>query len=172
MVISSFTCSFAFSSCPVDQDLNASWNNLGGKLGLNWAVSDDGLVWASWTRGYRSGGFNGRNPNPQTPAGPFGEETVDAFEVGSKLDFAYSLTNHLRLYSGIAHVRNIIIYDEILIANASASLRLPGDKLTLTLYGRNLSEEQYGQGAAATSLFFVDFIASPREWGIRLSYDL
>lgn len=293
IAVSSFTCSFDFSTCPVDQDLDDSWGNLSGKLGLNRTVSEDWLVWASWTRGYRSGGFNGRNPNPQTPAGPFDEETVDAFEIGSKLDFAngrgrlniaayyndfddlqrtilnaanlqtvenaasatisgfeidfaYSLGEHLRLYSGLTHVdaqyeqflgfdvdfpgdgisdperaknldffnvakwqaaatlawegmllnfmggeshlnlragfswkdefpsniRNVIIYDEIFIANASASLRLPGDRLTITLYGRNLTQEQYGQGAAATSLFFVDFIAPPREWGVRLSCDL
>ena len=36
--------------------------------------------------------------------------------------------------------------------------------------GEPLTEEQYGQGAAATSLFFVDFIAPPREWGVRLSF--
>ena len=87
--------------------------------------------------------------------------------------------SHLNLRAGFSwkdefpsNIRNVIIYDEIFIANASASLRLPGDRLTITLYGRNLTEEQYGQGAAATSLFFVDFIAPPREWGVRLSYDL
>ena len=292
IVASSFTCSFDFSSCPVDQDLDDSWSNLGGKLGLNWTLSDDWLAWISWTRGYRSGGFNGRNPNPQTPAGPFDEETVDAFEIGSKIDFAdgrgrlnvaaywnefddlqrtilnadnlqtvenaasatisgfevdfaFSLSDYWRLYSGVAfvdadydeffgldadfpgdgipdpqaaakldffnvaewqasatlaweevpvtvfggesylnlragffwkdefpsNIRNVIIYDEILVANASASLRLPGGRTTMTLYGRNLTDEQYGQGAAATGLFFVDFIAPPREWGVRVAFD-
>lgn len=70
-----------------------------------------------------------------------------------------------------SNIRNYIIYDDTFLAQASATLHLPGDKLTLTLYGKNLTNEEYGQGATATSLFFVDFIAPPRTYGVRLTYD-
>ena len=56
------------------------------------------------------------------------------------------------------------------MAQASATLHLPGDRLQLTVYGENLTNEQYGQGAAATGLFFVDFIAPPRIYGARVTY--
>lgn len=282
-------CDFEFTSCTIDQDLDETWGNLGAKLGINWRVSDDWLTWLSWTRSFRSGGFNGRNGSPTRSAGPFDEETVDAFELGSKwefldgaarlnmalyrneyddlqrtvlgannlqtidnaaaatisgaeLDFAWSATEQLTFYGGFSYVdanydefdnfnpniffpadasrpksakdldffnvakytasasvtydgidlgpvgtlslraagywkdelpadiRNYIIYDSSFLAQASATLRLPDDQLTLTLYGKNLTDEEYGQGAVPTSLFFVDFIAPPRTYGVRLSY--
>ena len=70
-----------------------------------------------------------------------------------------------------SNIRNYIIYDSTLLLQASATLRLPGDQLAVTLFGKNLANEQYGQGAAATSLFFVDFIAPPRSYGARITYD-
>lgn len=282
-------CDFEFLNCAYDQILEESWDNLTPKLGLNFRMSADWLAWVSWTQGVRSGGFNGRNPNPQTPAGPFDEETVDAFELGSKLtfldgaarlnaaiyynefddlqrtilgsnnlqtvanaaaatisgaevDIAWSATEALTLtasfayvdaqydefngldvdfpangvpdpdrakeldffnvakysasagfvYDGVnlgalgnlsmqaslywkdkfqANITDLIIYDSTLLAQASATLRFPNDKLTLTLYGENLTDEQYGQGAAGTALFFVDFIAPPRTYGLKLSYE-
>jgi len=69
------------------------WSNFTPKLGLNWQISDDVLGFASFTRGFRSGGYNVRftdlsfitNPSsPSSTPGPYNEESVDAFEVGFK----------------------------------------------------------------------------------------
>ena len=75
-----------------DQD----WSNFTPKVGVNWSLSEDLLAYASYTRGFRSGGYNVRftdlsfvtNPNNPTSApGPYDEESVDAFEIGLKSTF-------------------------------------------------------------------------------------
>jgi len=43
-------------------------------------------IYASYNKGFRSGGFNGRASGPTT-LGPYDPETVDAFEIGLKADW-------------------------------------------------------------------------------------
>jgi len=69
----------------VDSD---SWSSFAPRIGLQYQLEDDRQVYASWTRGFRSGGYNLRNTDPTTPPGPFDEEQVDSYEVGFKADFA------------------------------------------------------------------------------------
>jgi len=61
---------------------------------LDYKITDDNLIYASYSRGYKSGGIN----PPLSPifAVPttFGPETVDSFEIGSKNSF---LNGTLRL---------------------------------------------------------------------------
>ena len=54
------------------------WSKVTGKLGINYHLNDDAMAYASWSRGYKAGGFN------VTQTEPFGPETVDAYEVGLK----------------------------------------------------------------------------------------
>jgi iron complex outermembrane recepter protein len=67
------------------QQSSKTWSNLGPKVGLNYKVSSDLLLYASYSRGFRSGGFNGRAFDPRN-LGPYEPEKVDAFEVGVKSD--------------------------------------------------------------------------------------
>lgn len=69
------------------------WDRVGWKLGADYAVTDSAMLYASWARGFKSGGFVGRVGIPQD-LGPFGPEEVDTFEIGSKSDF---LNDRLRL---------------------------------------------------------------------------
>ncbi len=61
------------------------WSNISPKVSLNYQFTDDLFAFASWSRGFRSGGFNGRGNFPAT-AGPFNEEKADNYEVGIKAD--------------------------------------------------------------------------------------
>ncbi|MFN3231892.1 MAG: TonB-dependent receptor [Alphaproteobacteria bacterium] len=70
-----------------------NWSNVSPKVGINFEMNDNTFLYASWARGYRSGGFNGRGNFPAT-AGPFDEERADSYEVGVKWD---GLDNRLRL---------------------------------------------------------------------------
>jgi iron complex outermembrane receptor protein len=69
---------------PFQDDEN--WSNFAPKLGLTWSINDDTIAFASYTRGFRSGGYNVRftSFNPIATPGPYDEEIVDAFEVGLK----------------------------------------------------------------------------------------
>jgi len=62
------------------------WQETTGRAVLDWALSDDMLVYGSYSRGYKGGGFNPafnaeEFPNQSTTFEP---EFVDAFEVGFK----------------------------------------------------------------------------------------
>lgn len=66
-----------------------SWANFTPKLGVSWDVNEDTIAYASYTRGFRSGGYNVRftSTNPLATPGPYDEEVVDAMELGVKSTF-------------------------------------------------------------------------------------
>lgn len=75
---------------------NKSWSNFGPKIGASWSITDDVMVYADYSRGFRSGGYNVRftdltyitNPaSPLSTPGPYDEEVVDAVEIGIKSTF-------------------------------------------------------------------------------------
>ena len=55
-----------------------------GKLGLDFAVTDDVLVYGTLANGFKSGGFNGANSNTTQQLQPYKEEELTSFEVGVK----------------------------------------------------------------------------------------
>ncbi|MCX7285505.1 MAG: TonB-dependent receptor [Novosphingobium sp.] len=63
----------------------ASFNKFTPKIGIDWRPNSDTMVYASWSRGYRSGGFSPRAATAATASTPFQPETVDSYEVGLKL---------------------------------------------------------------------------------------
>ncbi len=75
-------CDFDF----VDDD---SWSSFNPKVGLTYTLSDDAFVYANYSQGTRSGGYNMRNTsfNPADTPGPFDQETVDSIELGYKSSF-------------------------------------------------------------------------------------
>ncbi len=65
---------------------NKSWTNLSGKIGLDYRIKPDVMLYGYYARGYKSGGFNGRITNPLF-VGPYNGEFVDSFEVGIRSDW-------------------------------------------------------------------------------------
>ncbi|HUD28771.1 MAG TPA: TonB-dependent receptor [Novosphingobium sp.] len=63
-----------------------SWNNVGWKLGADYEIADDTLLYASWARGFKSGGFTARVGVPADGDTPYDPEKVDTFEAGIKAD--------------------------------------------------------------------------------------
>ncbi len=57
-----------------------------GRVILDWKPNPDTMLYASWSRGFRSGGFNGRATSP-TSIGPYDPERVDSYEAGMKASF-------------------------------------------------------------------------------------
>lgn len=64
--------------------LDDTWKSWSGTAGIQWRPSSDSLVYASYSRGYKSGGFNagGITASPRT-----GSEHVNAYQVGAKQGF-------------------------------------------------------------------------------------
>ena len=66
-----------------DIDTSASWDSWSPKLGLDYAFSDDVMAYVSVSRGFKSGGFDGR-ANDDSGAAPYDPETLWAYEAGVK----------------------------------------------------------------------------------------
>lgn len=58
-----------------------------GRVILQYEFTDDIMAFGGWSRGFRSGGFNGRAASINS-AGPYESETVDNFEGGLRMEFA------------------------------------------------------------------------------------
>lgn len=79
------------ATLPQDSFTDREWT---GKLGLDYTPANETLVYASYSRGYRSGAFNGQAFNDPSETVPVEPEILDAFEVGFKSEL---LDNRLRL---------------------------------------------------------------------------
>lgn len=86
-------CDIAGENCTYDFEDSHDWDSLSGHLALKWAFREDAHVYTSWTRSFRSGGYNLRNTQPALP-GPYDDEQIDAYEIGLKSDW---LDNRVRL---------------------------------------------------------------------------
>jgi outer membrane receptor protein involved in Fe transport len=62
-------------------------NNTSGKVGVDWKPDDQTLVYASFSQGYRGAAFNGQAFNAPAELTFAQPEKIDAYEVGSKLEF-------------------------------------------------------------------------------------
>jgi iron complex outermembrane receptor protein len=76
-------CSLALV-CTFTNSGSTTWKNFTPKVGLSWKAAPDVLFYASWTKGFRSGGYNIRTTGANELAGPYDEEKVKALEGGVK----------------------------------------------------------------------------------------
>lgn len=112
-------CDFASNACNFDFSDSHTWNNWIPKVGLQWKVGQDVLLYSFWTQGVRSGGYNFRNVNPLVAAGPTSEEKQDSFEIGIKSDWADGRLrlNAAAFYNDISNLQR-----EVSIPDPSAAL--------------------------------------------------
>ncbi len=88
------------------QQREVSFSEFTGRFVIDWKVTDDNLLYFSYSRGYKSGGINPPlSPVFNTPDS-FGPEFIDAFEVGSKNRFLdgtlqLNLTGFYYKYKGL-----------------------------------------------------------------------
>ncbi|MBV1904577.1 MAG: TonB-dependent receptor [Pseudomonadales bacterium] len=65
----------------VDDD---DWNSVTPRISMQYYFTDATHAYASFTKGFRSGGYNLRNTSPSQRPGPWDEESQDSYEVGLK----------------------------------------------------------------------------------------
>ncbi|MGH8505561.1 MAG: TonB-dependent receptor [Stenotrophobium sp.] len=63
-------------------NVNDNERDISPKLGLKWTPAKTASVYATWSRGYKSGGFNGRPLNRDGLT--FKPERAESFEIGAK----------------------------------------------------------------------------------------
>lgn len=64
---------------------STSETNTSGKIGLQWDVSDNSMLYATYSQGYKGPAFNTFYNMSETDTLPIGAETSDAYELGYKL---------------------------------------------------------------------------------------
>jgi iron complex outermembrane receptor protein len=69
-----------------DGAVSDSFENFSGKVGLEYAVNDDMLAYASFSQGFKAGGFNGR-PLAVNELTSYDPETLDSWEAGLKTEW-------------------------------------------------------------------------------------
>jgi iron complex outermembrane receptor protein len=74
-------------SVPFSGEGKETWRDPTWRVILDWKPNDDTMLYGSWSRGFRSGGWNGR-ATTAAAIGPYEPETVDSYEVGAKTAFA------------------------------------------------------------------------------------
>ncbi|MGB0133907.1 TonB-dependent receptor, partial [Dokdonella sp.] len=69
-----------------DFDKTINFKNTSPKISLNYDIAPESMVYASYSRGFKSGGYNIRAQAVAVPrsAEPFQDEQVDAYEIGGK----------------------------------------------------------------------------------------
>jgi iron complex outermembrane receptor protein len=93
------------------------WSEFTPRVGLRWAVSDDAMFYATYSGGYRSGGFNGRVDSPETASAPYDQETVDNFEIGYKSQW---LDNRVRFNAAVFYMSYDDKQEEIQLPSATS----------------------------------------------------
>jgi len=68
-----------------------TWSDVSPKLSAQYALSDSSMVYASWAKGFKSGGFAGSQGVEAVASAPVDQETAYNYEVGIKADVTDSL---------------------------------------------------------------------------------
>jgi len=75
-----------FYYLPAGTTRDQGWSSVTPKAGTEFKISDDVMTYFSYSRGFRSGGFNGKLTPGQPPL-PYDPETVDSYELGLKSEW-------------------------------------------------------------------------------------
>lgn len=86
----------------VPQTQYKTFNNFSPKLGVQLHPTDRIMVYGSWSRGYKTGGWTTRLSNPLPTAAGFDPEKAESFEVGVKSDF---FDRHLQVNAAVFTTR-------------------------------------------------------------------
>ncbi len=77
-----FTANPAFAF----NNLNETWDDVSPMVSLDWKPADNVMGYVRYSKGFKSGGFNGRANNPGEQA-PYNPEEVTSIEAGLKTTF-------------------------------------------------------------------------------------
>ena len=106
-----------------DFDKTTNFKNVSPKVSLDYQITPDIMVYGLASRGFKSGGFNIRANTKALPrtGDPFDDESVDSFEIGSKMAFFDQ-----RLFLNLAAFHNV--YKDIQLS-VFTTYPLPGGGL-------------------------------------------
>tara|TARA_R110002110_G_scaffold413729_1_gene641555 strand:+ start:35739 stop:37982 length:2244 start_codon:yes stop_codon:yes gene_type:complete len=144
---------------PVNPD--ESWDELTPRLGIDWEITDDVMVYASYSKGFKAGSLEGARATDAFFAESWLEpEIVDTYEAGIKADwFGGSLRTNLSVFTSEYQDKVELITPQ---AAAVADVDINGAELdfswipteNLTLYGNvGLLDAEYKSADADHPIF-------------------
>ncbi|MCB1685263.1 MAG: TonB-dependent receptor [Pseudomonadales bacterium] len=146
-------------------DMDNTWDETTGKLGIDWFLSDDIMAYASYSHGYKGGGYS---------VGQFDEfdpETVDNFEVGLKTLLAdgKAQVNVAAFYNDYQDLQVNYLLGTLYLTYNAAEATIQGIEIESTL----LVTDQFMIGANFTWLDaeFDEYIFDPGPPEIDLAGD-
>lgn len=151
-------------------------DDLSGSLALNWKPSRDVLLYASASRGYKSGGFDGSGITEPESFTPYDAEKIWAYEAGAKISADRVQLNGAFFYYDYTDKQVLALVDfgggitEAIIENAAQS-RIYGIDLDV---GLDLTDRlRLGIGGLIVSSKVTDWdSADPAEVSNRIGNEL
>ncbi|MEM7017984.1 MAG: TonB-dependent receptor, partial [Pseudomonadota bacterium] len=119
------------------------WTEFTPKVGIRYQATEDAMLYATYSVGYRSGGFNGRVDSVETATTPYDQETVDNIEVGFKTEW---LDRRLRFNGAIFSMDYDDKQEELQLPSATSGtgqVTLVANASTATLRGIELDVLYY-----------------------------
>lgn len=126
-----------FNNNPV-VDATKDWDSISPKLGLNYKINPNVLLYASFGQSTRSGGYNVRISSADDP-GTFDQEDMTAYEIGVKSDLLgrtlrANVAAFINDYKNLQRTVSTFVGQNVLqVIDNSADARIQGVELDLTL---------------------------------------
>jgi iron complex outermembrane recepter protein len=169
-------CNFALTNCTYFTRPDYEGGNFSPKIGISFEAHENILLFGSWTRGFRSGGFSLRG----TPLGaPYDAETVDAYEAGIKTDLLdrrvrfnvsgfYNKFNDLqRTVLGVDPVLGVV--QSVFNAAAATVKGIEGELTVIPVTGLTLAgnygytDAQYDRFEGVANFAAIQFVRVPKQ---------
>ncbi|KPF77478.1 TonB-dependent receptor [alpha proteobacterium AAP81b] len=146
------------------QERNVGFQALTGRAVVDWKITDDNLLYFSYSRGYKSGGVNPPLQPVFNVGDGFSPEFIDAFEIGSKNTF---LDGTLRLnvtafyynYSGL-QLSRIVARTSV---NDNVDARVYGLEIDGIMQPTRNFAVNFGASYLKTEVIQDKFLANPRD---------
>ncbi|MFN3815314.1 TonB-dependent receptor [Brevundimonas sp.] len=108
-------------------EVSEEWDDVSPMISADYQVTPDAMIYGRISRGFKSGGFNGRanNPGEQQPYDP---ETVTSFEIGAKTEWF-----DRRLRANFAAFYNDYEDFQARVSDCVADPTIPGGACTIAL---------------------------------------
>jgi outer membrane receptor protein involved in Fe transport len=155
------------SATPGINALNSSHGRaLTGRAVLDWQITPNNLVYASYSRGYKSGGINPPLSNTFSVPVTFKPEFVNAFEIGSKNSFGngqlqLNLTGFFYFYQDL-QLSRIVARTSV---NDNVSAHIYGVEAEAVLRPIRQFTVNISASYLHTEVSSDDYIADPRDFG-------
>jgi len=145
---------------PLFYNYKANWTDFSPKFGIKYDFSHDVMAYVQYSRGFRSGGFNGRAGSP-TSAGPYAAEHVGSYEAGFKSEL---FDHRLRLNADVFDSKYSNIQEDV-------QNLVPGTLIEETVVRNAASATIYGVEAEAHAIFGWGFSADASLGYLHAKFD-